>query len=148
MAIQIDSYLCDGINTVFQTTKKYSPTTLTAKMVDTLNVETAVLLTELGENFIQTNITVPDTYTLVVTYTVLGTLPNDNQIEFDILARLNALENAIKDLHKIQEAQREAINNRVNITAFQAWIRLVEKKLGIKLINNNLGEISTELYKP
>lgn len=147
MTTETDSFISDGINTIFKTSKKYSPNTLSAKMFDPDNNDTIVLLTELGEDFIQTNITVPETYKLVVTYTVIGTLPNDNKIEYDILKRLNLLENAVKDLYKIQEAQREALNNRVNITAFRAWIKLVEKKTGINLVNGNLGEISTELYK-
>ena len=46
-----------------------------------------------------------------------------------------------------QFGQKEALNNRVNITAFRAWLRLVEKKTGIKLIDENLGIIDKELYK-
>ena len=146
MTIKTESKLADGISVVYETSSKYSPNTVTANSISPTNDETQLTVIELGENYLQ----LPEItagYTVVISYNILGTLPEDNQIEFDIVARLNTLEKAVKDLYKIQEAQKEALNNRVNITAFRAWTRLIEKKTGIKLIDQNLGEISSELYK-
>ena len=146
MTIKTESKLADGISVVYETSSKYSPNTVTAKSISPTNDETQLTVIELGENYLQ----LPEItagYTVVISYNILGTLPEDNQIEFDIVVRLNTLEKAVKDLYKIQEAQKEALNNRVNITAFRAWTRLIEKKTGIKLIDQNLGEISSELYK-
>ena len=146
MTIKVEQRVSDGTSVIYQTSMKYSPNTVTAKSINLSNDETQLPVTELGEDYIQLP-QVPTNYKIEISYNILGTLPEDNQIEFDILERLHLLEKAVKDLYKIQEAQKEALNNRVNITAFRAWIQLVEKKTGVKLVDQNLGEISSELYK-
>lgn len=146
MTIKVEQRVSDGTSVIYQTSMKYSPNTVTAKSINLSNDETQLPVTELGEDYIQLP-QVPTNYKIEISYNILGTLPEDNQIEFDILERLHLLEKAVKDLYKIQEVQKEALNNRVNITAFRAWIRLVEKKTGVKLVDQNLGEISSELYK-
>ena len=146
MTIKTDSFVSDGTSVIYQTSMKYSPNTVTAKSINLSNDETQLPVTELGEDYIQLP-QVPTNYKIEISYNILGTLPEDNQTEFDILERLRTLEKAVKDLYKIQEAQRETLNNRVNITAFRAWTKLIEKRVGIKLIDNDLGEISSELYK-
>ena len=52
----------------------------------------------------------------------------------------------MKVLHQSNIALKEALNSRVSINTFQAWTRLIEKKTGITLIDDNLGHISQELY--
>ena len=146
MTIKTDSFVSDGTSVIYQTRMKYSLNTVTAKSISPTNDETILAVVELGENYIQLT-QVPVSYRIEISYNILGTLPEDNQTEFDILERLRTLEKAVKDLYKIQEAQRETLNNRVNITAFRAWTKLIEKRVGIKLIDNDLGEISSELYK-
>ena len=146
MTIQTDNRVSDGTSVIHKTSMLYSPNTVVAKSISPSNDETILTVVELGEDYIQLP-QVPTLYKIEIKYNVLGTLEEDNQIEFDILKRLALLEKAVADLFKIQEAQREALNNRVNITAFRAWIRLMEKKTGVKLIDQNLGEVSAELYK-
>ena len=45
------------------------------------------------------------------------------------------------------EAQKEAINNRLSVTSFRAWTKLIEKKTGITLVDGNLNYLSKELNK-
>lgn len=144
MTINTDMFVSDGTNTIFKTSKKYSTNTLT---ITTNGNTTPISFTELSEEYIQIN-DVPTSGTQIkIEYTILGTLPTDNIEEYDIKERLVQLEKAVESMYVIIKAQELALNNRVNITTFQAWLKLVEKKTGIKLIDSNLGYISSELYK-
>ena len=146
MTIQIDKFLGDGKNLIYETSHKYSPNSIVST-ITTNNITTSINIIELGETFVELTAPISVGSTLTLTYNIAGTLPTDNIEEIDIKQRLVKLEKAVSDMYIVIQAQKEALNNRVNITAFRAWLRLVEKKTGIKLIDENLGIIDKELYK-
>lgn len=147
MTIQTDIFNGDSNNTIFQTSMRYSEGSIKGYRVDSNNNESLITLIELGEKYIQTNIVIASNEKLKLVYDIFGTIPSDNKEEYDLKQRIRTLEKAVEDLYTLNKANQEALNNRVNIQAFQSWLRLIEKKLGIKLIDSNLGIIDSELYK-
>lgn len=145
MTIAKESFLSDG-NVILKLSNKYSPTTVSAKSVSETNVVKNITIIELGESYIEIPV-LPNGYTIVVEYNIAGTLPSESKDEYDLKERIVRLEQGMEDMYEIIKAQKMAIDNRLNITAFRAWIKLVEKKMGIKLIEGNMNFISKELYK-
>ncbi len=145
MTIAKESFLSDG-NVILKLSNKYSPTTVSAKSVSETNVVENITIIELGESYIEIPV-LPNGYTIVVEYNIAGTLPSESKDEYDLKERIVRLEQGMEDMYEIIKAQKMAIDNRLNITAFRAWIKLVEKKMGIKLIEGNMNFISKELYK-
>lgn len=145
MAIKEDYFDGDGVNTVFKTSLNYATNTVTAFLVGDTSI-TPVTIQTLGEGYIVLDMPPMIGERLKVQYTIEGTLPTDNKEEYDIKKRIVELEKAVKALHETNIALTQALNNRINISSFQAWTRLIEKKLGITLIDKNLGYISQELY--
>ena len=145
MTIAKESFLSDG-NVILKLSYKYSPTTVSAKSVSETNVVENITIIELGESYIEIPV-LPNGYTIVVEYNIAGTLPSESKDEYDLKERIVRLEQGMEDMYEIIKAQKMAIDNRLNITAFRAWIKLVEKKMGIKLIEGNMNFISKELYK-
>lgn len=145
MTIAKESFLSDG-NVILKLSNKYSPTTVSAQSVSETNVVENITIIELGESYIEIPV-LPNGYTIVVEYNIAGTLPSESKDEYDLKERIVRLEQGMEDMYEIIKAQRMAIDNRLNITAFRAWIKLVEKKMGIKLIEGNMNFISKELYK-
>ncbi len=145
MTIAKESFLSDG-NVILKLSNKYSPTTVSAKSVSKTNVVENITIIELGESYIEIPV-LPNGYTIVVEYNIAGTLPSESKDEYDLKERIVRLEQGMEDMYEIIKAQKMAIDNRLNITAFRAWIKLVEKKMGIKLIEGNMNFISKELYK-
>ena len=145
MTIAKESFLSDG-NVILKLNNKYSPTTVSAKSVSETNVVENITIIELGESYIEIPV-LPNGYTIVVEYNIAGTLPSESKDEYDLKERIVRLEQGMEDMYEIIKAQKMAIDNRLNITAFRAWIKLVEKKMGIKLIEGNMNFISKELYK-
>ncbi len=145
MTIAKESFLSDG-NVILKLSNKYSPTTVSAKSVSKTNVVENITIIELGESYIEIPV-LPNGYTIVVEYNIVGTLPSESKDEYDLKERIVRLEQGMEDMYEIIKAQKMAIDNRLNITAFRAWIKLVEKKMGIKLIEGNMNFISKELYK-
>ena len=145
MTIAKESFLSDG-NVILKLSNKYSPTTVSAKSVSKTNVVENITIIELGESYIEIPV-LPNGYTIVVKYNIAGTLPSESKDEYDLKERIVRLEQGMEDMYEIIKAQKMAIDNRLNITAFRAWIKLVEKKMGIKLIEGNMNFISKELYK-
>lgn len=145
MTIAKESFLSDG-NVILKLSNKYSPTTVSAKSVSKTNVVENITIIELGESYIEIPV-LPNDYTIVVEYNIAGTLPSESKDEYDLKERIVRLEQGMEDMYEIIKAQKMAIDNRLNITAFRAWIKLVEKKMGIKLIEGNMNFISKELYK-
>ena len=145
MTIAKESFLSDG-NVILKLSNKYSPTTVSAKSVSDTNVVENITIIELGESYIEIPV-LPNGYTIVVKYNIAGTLPSESKDEYDLKERIVRLEQGMEDMYEIIKAQKMAIDNRLNITAFRAWIKLVEKKMGIKLIEGNMNFISKELYK-
>ena len=145
MTIAKESFLSDG-NVILKLSNKYSPTTVSAKSISETNVVENITIIELGESYIEIPV-LPNGYTIVVKYNIAGTLPSESKDEYDLKERIVRLEQGMEDMYEIIKAQKMAIDNRLNITAFRAWIKLVEKKMGIKLIEGNMNFISKELYK-
>ena len=145
MTIAKESFLSDG-NVILKLSNKYSPTTVSAKSVSETNVVENITIIELGESYIEIPV-LPNGYTIVIEYNIAGTLPSESKDEYDLKERIVRLEQGMEDMYEIIKAQKMAIDNRLNITVFRAWIKLVEKKMGIKLIEGNMNFISKELYK-
>lgn len=103
-----------------------------------------VTITELGEKYITIDPDVKDSL-VIITYNIET---NEDTINTDLLRkRVIDLEKQVQALNDKLNTHEEALNNRVSITTFQTWLKLVEKKAGIKLIDNNLGIVTTELTK-
>jgi len=144
MAIAKESFTSDG-NTILTLKNKYSKNSVTGKIFSLTNEESNISIIELGENYIEIP-EVPIDYKIIIEYVIIGTLPTDNETEYDLKQRINVLEKAVQNLMTIVEAQKLAINNRVSITSFRAWTSLIEKKTGITLVEGNLNHLSKELY--
>lgn len=145
MAIKEDYFDGDGVNTVFKTSLNYATDTVTAFLISESSI-TPTSIQTLGEGYIVLDAPPMIGERLKVQYTIEGTLPTESKEEYDIKKRIVELEKAVKALHETNIALTQALENRLNITAFKAWTRLIEKKVGITLIDQNLGHISQELY--
>lgn len=145
MTIAKESYKDVNI-TILKLKNKYIDGTVKVESISSSNEIEPVLITELGEDYIELPTTY-DGFTLLVEYEVLGTIPEGLDEEFDIKKRLRSLERSVDQLYSLLEVQKEAINNRLSVTSFKAWTGLIEKKMGIVLIEENLNHISRELYK-
>lgn len=141
-----ERFTSDGINTIYKSNEKYSAGTMKVSVI-TDQGELSVSFTELGEGYIQLNSVEPLGKIIILTYELFGTLPEDNQEEYNIKERIKTLEKAVENLYTLNKQLEKALEQRVNITSFQAWLRLVEKKLGIKLIDKTLGNINQSLYQ-
>lgn len=145
MTISTESFISDG-NTILKLSNKYSGGTVKGSyFLD--SILTNISIIELGEDYIEIA-EVAEGVKITIEYNILGTLPEDNQTEFDLKERIVRLEKGMEDMYEIIKAQKEAINNRLNITSFKAWTKLIEKKMGINLIEGDLNHIAKELYKP
>lgn len=145
MTTAVESFISDG-NSILKLTNKYSGGTVKGSYFLN-NILTNLIITELGEDYIEIN-EVEEGVKITIEYNILGTLPTDNQTEFDLKERIVRLERGMEDMYEIIKAQKEAINNRLSVTSFKAWTKLIEKKMGIKLVEGDLNHIAKELYKP
>jgi len=143
MAIREEYFKGDGQNTVYQTSKLYDTGTVSAWIED---IVTGVQ--ELGDGYVMLDKTPKKGEEVKISYTIEGTVKTVTTTpeEYDVKKRLVQLEEAVKALHQSNIALKEALNNRINVSTFQAWTRLIEKKMGITLIDDNLGHIGQELY--
>lgn len=141
MAIKEEYFKGDGQNTIFQTTKTYDTGT-----VGVWSESTKVDIQELGDGYVMLTEAPQKGSNIKISYTIEGTKTPAATEEFDLKRRLVQLEEAVKVLHQSNIALKEALNNRINVSTFQAWTRLIEKKMGVTLIDDNLGHISQELY--
>ena len=136
----------DGSITIFETSKNYISGTI---VVYDVTSGSPVLVTntvrEIGGTYLEVT-PAPDTGTILrITYEVYEVVPDNQEAAFTLIQRVKDLEIAVENLYKLNKVLEESISNRVNITSFQAWLRLVEKKLGIKIIDQGLGVISNQL---
>ena len=147
MSLRNDYFKGDGTNTVFLTEKEYEGGTVIVEgKIKGGKSFVKRESQELGNKYVMV-LSVPEKdEELRITYTIEGTFNPESTTEYNLIKRVKELEGAVKDLHVSNIALKEALNNRINITTFQAWTRLIEKKTGITLIDNNFGHISQELY--
>ena len=144
MAISTETYRSDG-NTILKLDNKYSTGTVTGKYIE--NSETITInITELGEEYIEIS-AVPLGVDFKIEYTILGTLTLNSQEEFDLKERIKRLEKGFEDMYVIIQAQQKALDNRLSVSSFKAWTGLIEKKLGIKLVDGNLNYLDREIFK-
>lgn len=146
MAIAKESYVSDGNNTILKLKNKYAKGSVRGQTVSTSNITEDISILELGEDYVELP-QVPIDYKIIISYVIIGTLPTDNNVEYDLKERIVQLEKGMANLFEIIEAQKLAINNRLSITSFRAWTSLIEKKTGITLVEGNLNHIAKELYK-
>ena len=77
MTIQIDKFLGDGKNLIYETSHKYSPNSIVST-ITTNNITTSINIIELGETFVELTAPISVGSTLTLTYNIAGTLPTDN----------------------------------------------------------------------
>lgn len=143
MSTKYESFVSDGTNTVFNTKHNFASKTVKVQ-IDNKNYD---LFEELGNNFIMFQ-TVPKEGALIsIEYTLEGSVDPNTQDEYDIKKRLAKLEEALIALNESNVLLKKALDNRISVSAFEAWITLIEKKLGITLSDEALGHVSKELYK-
>lgn len=106
------------------------------------NIETPITYQYLEDRYIQIAPAQPVGTLLKFTYT-----SNETNTTEKLLAAVRRLEKDVKFLKEENLDLKEAINNRVNVTAMQAWIRLIEEKLEISLVDGKLGDHGMNTYK-
>lgn len=145
---QVEYFKGDGENTVFSTKLSFLDNNLQVEKLHNTNGEVVRILnyTKLSENTILLEEVVSNDYTIKIEYNTIETSEDSRE---DLLKRIVKLEEAVKNLNSINQALEAAVNNRVNTTAFKAWLRLVEKKTGITLIDDKqaINYIGAELSK-
>lgn len=145
---QVEYFKGDGENTVFSTKLSFLDNNMQVEKLHNTNGEVVRILnyTKLSENTILLEEVVSNDYTIKIEYNTIETSEDSRE---DLLKRIVKLEEAVKNLNSINQALEAAVNNRVNTTAFKAWLRLVEKKTGITLIDDKqaINYIGAELSK-
>lgn len=145
---QVEYFKGDGENTVFSTKLSFLDNNMQIEKLHNTSGEVVRILnyTKLSENTILLEEVVSNDYTIKIEYNTIETSEDSRE---DLLKRIVKLEEAVKNLNSINQALEAAINNRVNTTAFKAWLRLVEKKTGITLIDDKqaINYIGAELSK-
>lgn len=130
----------DASLTIYETNEKYIPKTTTVyKIVD--SSEIYIPSQELGEKFLR----IEDLQVGDMLKVIFKPISAAN-INEDIVIRLARLEKEIEDLKAKNNILEAALSNRINITAFQAWISLIEKKLGFSLIDD-IGSLTSTLTR-
>ena len=146
MAKQTEEFLVDIGNVVYTTKFNYISKTVFAYYIDSNQNKINLIVEESGENYVVILDTQNQTK-IYITYDYKSVDSGvDKRVEYELRERIVQLEEAVESLLKIVQAQKKAIDNRVNITSFQAWTNLIEKKIGEKLIEGNLKHISFELF--
>lgn len=89
---------------------------------------------ELGENYIQLELEEPleNNTTINVTYNVKQVVDySDPSVKFQML------ENEVKELKKVIGILEKALNNRVTNQTFNLYLKNLEKKLGVSVIDQS-----------
>lgn len=105
-------------------------------------IETPLSFTYLEDRYVQVAPAQPVGTMLKFTYTSI-----ENNTTEKLLAAVRRLEKDVEFLKKENTDLKEAVNNRVNVTAMQAWFKLIEEKLEISLIDGKLGSHGMNTYK-
>lgn len=120
-------------NTVLQVLEQYVTNSVIVKKI-TNTGDIILTSNELGAKYIIVTGTVVDGDVLKVTYLPVIEYPIDK-----LHLKLKEMDARIISLEEEVKMLTEAVNNRVNITSFQAWIALVEQKTGITLVDSITG---------
>lgn len=64
-----------------------------------------------------------------------------------VIKRIKDLENEVSYLKVKNKEYEEALQNRLSVSTFQAWVRLIEGRLGEPLIKENLTAIADTLQR-
>jgi len=134
--------ITEANNTIYDLSEKYVAKTVIAFKIVGSN-EVLITAGELGENFIRLD---PTEVSLGDTIKVVFKTETAASQEESLHIRLAKLEQTISKLEENNKILEEALKNRVNITAFQAWISLLEKKLGINLVDVT-GSVTSTLTR-
>lgn len=146
MTNKVEIFISDGESVVFQLEKNAQDSKYTVKSKFN-NEYKDIPFEELGDRYIALREAEPKGAEIIVTYAVEGEIIDNESVEFSLIKRVKTLESIVEELYKSNTLLREAVNNRVSVSTFQAWTRLIEKKTGITLIESPLGYINQELYK-
>lgn len=145
MNTQEELFNGDGINTVFKTKEKFETGSLKGYRVLDDGTLSEILVTSLGLNYVQVENTIIELGEKIkLTYNKYGESPQEG--DNNLIMRIVKLEKAIEQLYEMNKILKQGLDNRVNVTTFQAWLRAVEKKLGIDIVEKN-STINQELYK-
>lgn len=97
-------------------------------------MKTALVPESLGDRFININttgITIPLRVSISITYRIEKDIS-----KYSIGERLKILERKVETQEQELKVLREALKHRVDITVFKTYLRSLEKKLNVDLIDN------------
>lgn len=141
--------ILDNSNSLYEVLEEYlsgSVKIFLINEVDSSETELTPIIdfAELGEKFIIIN-NVPATNSYIkIAYRIMPLIQNKNELYLEIKSLKEELQNLKVELEKT----KVAVDNRVNVSTFQAWITLIENELGIKL-EQNLKQLysTTKVFK-
>lgn len=149
MSIQKDTFKFDGENTVFKCSNKFIEGSLKIVLIKNDSITDILNYELLGDGYI---LVFEDTLQkgdiVEISYDISTTTPLRINPNTALIQRVVQLEKSVALLHETNQALVAALNNRISVSTFQAWTKLIEKKTGINLIDDKLGYISQELYNP
>lgn len=136
---QQETFTIKDNNYVIKTEYEYIPNSVRAS----LSTGQRVIAQELGEQYISIDPSVGEQEVTIFYNTPVMEINESGLLR----QKINELEKQVNTLTKKLDLHERALDNRVSVTTFQTWLKLVEKKAGIKLIDNTMGIVTTELYK-
>lgn len=136
---QQETFTIKDNNYVIKTEYEYTPNSVRAS----LSTGQRVIAQELGEQYISIDPSVGEQEVTIFYDTPVMEINESGLLR----QKINELEKQVNTLTKKLDLHERALDNRVSVTTFQTWLKLVEKKAGIKLIDNTMGIVTTELYK-
>lgn len=128
---------------ILELSNNYKSNTVSVKLIDT-NGETPVAINEIGENYIEILDNLTNDSTLKVVYELYQTTVTPQ----NLIERVVTLELENKELKNNIILLEKAVKNRVSNETFNLWIKIVEKKLGLSIPDQNLFAANTVYTGP
>lgn len=121
---------------IFQVKEDFVPGSLICYFIMN-GLKTNLSVTELGENYINIstpNVIIPDRAPISLTYRV-----ETDTSKFSTLERLKMLEKENLEQRKQLATLAEALKYRVDIQTFKTYLKSLEKKIGVDLIDQTFS---------
>lgn len=116
---------------IFQIKEDFISKTLTCYFIQN-GLKTTLTVEELGDNYINIKtegVVIPNRASISITYRV-----ETDTSKFTALERIKFLEKEVNDQKKIVTTLAEALKYRVDIETFKTYLKSLEKKLGVDII--------------
>lgn len=121
---------------IFQVKDDFIPGSISCYFIMN-GLKTTLTVTELGENYINIttpNIVIPNRAPISITYRI-----ETDTSKFSTVERLKMLEKDNLEQKKQLAVLAEALKYRVDITTFKTYLKHLEKKLGVDLIDQTFS---------